>query len=47
MIITIKINTEECTHVYAYNEDKSIELEYIDREPDELYLEEVINDFLT
>lgn len=47
MIITIKIDTEDRTHAYAYNDDKSIELEYIDREPDELYLEEIINDFLT
>ena len=47
MVITIEINTNDLHTVYARNEDNSISIEYSDIEPDELYLEEIINDFLT
>ena len=47
MIITIEINTNDPHTVYARNEDNSISIEYDEIEPDELYLEEIINDFLT
>lgn len=47
MVITIEINTNDPHTVYARNEDNSISIEYSDIEPDELCLEEIINDFLT
>lgn len=47
MIITIKINTNDPHTVYTRNEDNSISIEYSDIEPDELCIEEIINDFLT
>lgn len=47
MIITIKIDTDNRANVYAYNEDNSFSVEYSDIAPDELSLEEIINDFLT
>ena len=47
MIITIEVDTNNRHIVHAHNEDKSISIEYSDIEPDEFYLEEIINDFLT
>ena len=47
MVITIEINTNDPHTVYTHNEDNSISIEYSDIEPDELFLEEIINDFLT
>ena len=47
MIITIEVDTDNPHTVYTRNEDNSISIEYNDIAPDELYLEEIINDFLT
>jgi len=47
MIITIEVDTNNPHTVYTRNEDNSISIEYSGFEPDELYLEEIINDFLT
>lgn len=47
MVITIEIDTNNPNTVYACNEDDSISIEYNSISPDELCLEEIINDFLT
>lgn len=47
MLIYITIDTENRHTVYTRNEDNSISIEYSQIEPDELSLEEIINDYLT
>ena len=47
MIITVMIDTDNRHNIYAYNEDNSYSVEYEGIEPDEFYLNEIINDFLT
>jgi len=47
MLIYITIDTENRYTVYSRNEDNSISIEYNQIEPDELSLEEIINDYLT
>ena len=47
MLIYITIDTENRYTVYTHNEDNSISIEYNQIEPDELSLEEIINDYLT
>ena len=47
MKITIEFDTENIRIVRAHNEDNSLQMEYTDIGLDELYLEEILNDFLT
>lgn len=47
MLIYITIDTDNRHTVYTHNEDNSISIDYEQIEPDELYLEEIINDYLT
>ena len=47
MKITIEFDTENTSVVRAHNEDNSLCMEYTDICLDELYLEEILNDFLT
>lgn len=47
MIIRIELDTDNPRFVSVYNDNHSLGVEYSDIAPDELCLEEIINDILT
>ena len=47
MIITVTIDTNDRNTFYARNEDNSISIEYNEIDPNEISVDEIINDFLT